>query len=518
MRLHSLSKRPELNGRIGRAGEFHVDLNRLSVRLEDPPKGKSESADAAPSPNKKKGAVIAIQPDNLKRVLPLVKYDRVYSARMLTIHNVDDDPTDSGAKLTERLQAVQNELGLVDKEIETVDKGTCKDARFCKCRGMIEYCRLRRVQGELKIEINAIKEQERVWEVIAEYKQRFPLHKETHDVECPLCMEPLTMTSAINICCGKIKCENCSERIKLGDDGRNIKCVFCRQLPPETEDGDIKLLNERISQGKTWAMWHLAMNRYLQENDPLFCPKKGLKLLRKAANGGYVQAASDLAFYLYEHSKDRGDYTKSRSSENDEITRWAMFAAERGFLFREGMILAEHFREPSEKLFWITLSALSGNGLMQATLGNWYFEDCWGEMEFSKEKALFWLENSAKNKSHMSNELLGNLTFDFAIEWYGTKGCRYAEHDAVPRALFWYKRASIDFEKDALGKKIERSSSIQAELCSHCFKKRKEFLGERLPFSCKSCDSVHYCSLQCLAKDWKFRHVNDCPGSVEGFV
>ena len=80
-------------------------------------------------------------------------------------------------------------------------------------------------------------------------------------------------------------------------------------------------------------------------------------------------------------------------------------------------------------------------------------------------------------------------------------------YSAVPRALFWLRKAAADGIADAAKEVAQLESQMQGH-CANCNKKSDCF-PEQLKH-CAKCKSVWYCGRKCQLEHWKDGHKIDC--------
>jgi hypothetical protein len=90
-------------------------------------------------------------------------------------------------------------------------------------------------------------------------KDLFTQPDSSHWGECPICCLPLSLRpgkSTLNTCCCKIICEGCNYANKKREYEQGLKhrCVYCRELLPESKEEHDKNMMERIKKNDPVAM------------------------------------------------------------------------------------------------------------------------------------------------------------------------------------------------------------------------------------------------------------------------
>jgi len=417
----------------------------------------------------------------------------------------------------------------------------------------IEWCRLQREMGELLEKTGAALEGRRVSKIMADFRTKHP--EASTDSDCAICCESVYLTGAHGmLCCGKRVCLGCTN--SKFEDVKNSKsksvepkwteCPFCRHKSPQEQEY-YALMWKLVEQNKPWGLV-AASDYYHFRGDE----KRALEFMRRAAEIGFALAQLHMARYYR-----LGSYGLEK--DVDESTRWAKLAAEQGASEAAYLYSQTLKGTKAEVLKWATISAAMGYPEAQYQLGV-AFEEGNLELVVSKEKALYWLRQATEIGHSGAMSRLGNLIFHFAGKRYGSE-YKFADHNPLVESTYWMRRASehgrggktdamglLNGLLEAYGKDMERNEgswnselaseyekemeamdflraigtdgivamvgSIQVEKvwkrrCENCGKERKDCPGGEL-IRCKRCNICCYCSIQCLADDWKARHNNDC--------
>lgn len=381
------------------------------------------------------------------------------------------------------------------------------------CPKWVAYCRLRREIGELKCEQAALTEEKRGEKLLAEYYEQHPEAKK-YLIECPLCMDvvPLVGSYAITPCCGIFLCGQCSTDL-FSEKSKNSDCAFCR-TSSEILCDDAKneeLLEERIAEGKGWAMWQKGNSIMIRGRAFYEDNERALKMYQRAYEAGFERAAAEVArcyYHLWEHDNDREDHRQN-------AIQWSKSAFKIGGIAFGGYHLAKlcKYESESEALRWLSISAACGLSVAQVELGMWYQDGLHG-LDKSSERAKYWFEKAVDQKENgKSFFALSSVVMEHAFDWYHNQ-FGYIESDVsneVVRILREGARSVSDGPMFCEGQ-LEILQKFKEAECSNCLcKKRKEDCdGGFLPIKCMRCHLNKYCSLQCLGADWKARHKNDC--------
>jgi len=105
---------------------------------------------------------------------------------------------------------------------------------------------------------------------------------------------------------------------------------------------------------------------------------------------------------------------------------------------------------------------------------------------------------------------LGWALWKLTKQWYG--GCfGYTGHEVRGEVFELFRKSATQNHQTSTAS-LEAMKFGQTERCSNglCGKHKDECPGGTLPVQCMRCSFELYCSLQCLAADWKARHKNDC--------
>ena len=362
--------------------------------------------------------------------------------------------------------------------------------------GWAAYCHLRREIGELKCDEAALVEERRAERLVSEYYEEHP-NAHNYKLECPICMDIVPLTGNINMvaCCGQIICYQCSHDLFL--KAKSNDCPFCRTPNEESID----LFEEYVADGKPWALWQKA-NDYLQKGKA----KKALGPLHRAFDGQFNRAAESLAMAYYEivrQQKSGGDFESKRTA-----LLCASRAVNEGSIGSAGFIAAMMSENNAEAVKLMSIAAHIGWTSAQVMLGHWYYEGERG-LEKSLELAKYWSEKAISNGGDGLYDL-AHATWDLAQQWYG--GCSgYTGHEVRGECFDLFRKSAELGHRDALIQ-MHKMTESKGQRCSNasCGKNKDDCKGNNLPIWCMRCSFERYCSLQCLASDWKARHKDDC--------
>lgn len=418
-----------------------------------------------------------------------------------------------------------------------------------------EWCRLQRRLGGLLEQSGAVLEKQRVAHIMSEFQAEFP--DASTDSDCAICCESVYRTGAHGmLCCGKRVCLGCTEDdfesvVRSQSKGVTPKwkeCPFCRHEVPKSEKEHKDLMKVLMKENKPWGL--VAVADYHFERGNIM---QGWVFMNRAAEQGFALAQLQMARIYFTG-------TRGYAVNIDKTAYWAKLAAEQGSAEGAYLYCQTLKGTKEEVLKWNTISAALGYPEAQYQLGHTYREGGL-ELVVSKEKALYWLRKAAEIGHSKAMSSLGGLLLDLSSERYGPES-KFADHNPLVEVTFLMRRSSEhgkDGKTDAIGvisQLLEASSTddqrhkenggvgergdtyeenknsidllmtlgsdgvaaalgaIQFEKtwkkeCERCGKQREDCPGGKL-IRCKRCNICSYCSIQCLAEDWKARHKDDC--------
>ena len=172
----------------------------------------------------------------------------------------------------------------------------------------------------------------------------------------------------------------------------------------------------------------------------------------------------------------------------------------------------------AEAVKCMAISASVGWIDAQNTLAHWFYKGERG-LEKSLESSRYWAETARRNTvsiasfSHGNGQAMYELGFamwELAKQWYG--GCSGHTGHEVRGEVFDCFRKSAEQKYDGAISSMEAMKNGQTKRCSNvlCAMPKEECAKGFLPVQCMRCSFERYCSLQCLASDWKARHKDDC--------
>ena len=417
------------------------------------------------------------------------------------------------AKVREKIRSAEAKLerqlkdGTASSECNEEMLSCEKNHTQCPCHlngfrdpslGWAAYCHLRREIGKLKCDEAALVEERRAERLVSEYYEEHP-NAHNYKLECPTCMGivPLTANITMLSCCGKIICYQCSHELFV--KAKSNDCPFCR-TPTNEESRD--LFEEHVADGKPWALWQKA-NDYLQKGKA----KKALGPLHRAFDGHFNRAAESLAMAYFEivrQQKSGGNCYETRRT----ALLWASRAVNDGSIGSAGFIAAMMSDNDAEAVKLMSIAAHIGWTSAQVMLGHWYYEGERG-LEKSLELAKYWSEKAISNGGDGLYDL-AHATWNLAQQWYG--GCSgYTGHEVRGECFDLFRKSAELGHRGALIQ-MQKMAESKGQRCSNasCGKNKNDCKGNNLPIWCMRCSFERYCSLQCLASDWKVRHKDDC--------
>ena len=366
------------------------------------------------------------------------------------------------------------------------------------------YCTLRHEIGELKCQESALVEEQRTENLLAEYYEEHPNARD-NQLECPVCMDAINLCARYMVipCCGKFICNQCSN--DLFQKATSSDCPFCRT--PNEDSLDV--LEERVANDNPRALWQKA-NRYVNKKKM----EKALVLLHRAFDGGFLRAADSLGlayYHLWNEDESNDTWRKNALS-------WSKRGFENGSIADNGYYLGMVSYDNAEAVKCMTISASVGWIDAQLMLARWFYEGERG-LEKSLESSRYWAQTARQNTDSIVMFFKGNgqamydlgfVMWELAKQWYG--GCSGFTGHEVRGEVFDCFRKSAEQKYDEAISSMEAMKKGQAKRCSNalCAIPKEKCTKGFLPVQCMRCSFERYCSLQCLASDWKARHKDDC--------
>ena len=347
-------------------------------------------------------------------------------------------------------------------------------------------------------------EDQRASRVVEDYLHENPFILETVD-DCPICLDPIfDIVAALTfICCGNKLCRSCAEPLRRTAIDT---CPLCREMIP-SQGEELRILRAKAAAGKAWAQCSLG-NKHCHGLLGLAVDKqKGEHLYRRAADQGYSHAQ----YYLGRIEGERGNGSGACRLFEAAASQGHMNAL--GFL-GIGTFLHYHDGDGVEKddvkavrLLTVSSKLQTAGRFAHAVLAT-CFASGKGGLKRSMVRSVHYLK-PAVEISEWSPEYLRT----YAAVLHALSASYYPDYEippsgdnAMPEALFWYRRAHSTSVNAESVKCLEAYESSMKELCGCCYRT----LSTDEPKCCLECKAVYYCSRECQAADWKAGHKKDC--------
>jgi TPR repeat protein len=404
---------------------------------------------------------------------------------------------DADHGVRDRLEELRSEIvhmNLLLKKSDGNNNNNCDDI----------FLRAQKLLGEAIEERERILEEQRVQEVVSEWKRTAPeLNIDNENLECPICLEYLPLdgtTKSPNgefiyhkraVCCGKRFCQPCEREFAntCRREQRDPTCPLCRAPIVTTTFANLLYHAEK---GKTWAQGTVGSAYRYGNNEAPKDISKALSWHRRAAEKGNPHSQMVLAdIYVI------GEEGVPKSMK--QAQKWFRAAAERGTETAQYLVGVMN-----RDVRYLTLAAAQGHTHAQCELGEVIrAERSTFPSEARTERAIYWFEKAAKRGHQESQILLSSTLLSLAYARYDAVDL--PSYSPIPLALYWARQSTLNKGANNIHW-VEQRDALQGAVMEGC----GVCSNPVVPLHCLLCNAVYYCGKACQERHREEGHDEDC--------